>query len=57
MSEYQEQGYDSRAHYLSCLSEDYGVPLQTVLALASMLGPSEDFDRLVIALEDAGDDY
>jgi hypothetical protein len=52
MTVYTENGYKSRANYLRCMSEDYGVPLQTVLALADMLGENEDFDGLVIALED-----
>lgn len=49
---YKENGYSSRADYLSCLAEDYGVDLQTVEALADLLGPSEDFDGLVSSLED-----
>ena len=49
---YVENGYASRADYLSCLAEDYGVDQQTVQALADLLGPNEDFDGLVISLED-----
>lgn len=49
---YQENGYKNRKDYLQCLSEDYGVPLETVLSLAEMLGQNEDFDGLVQALED-----
>jgi hypothetical protein len=51
MSEYQELGYENRRAYLEGLAEEY--PRETVFALASMLGPSEDFDGLVTALEDA----
>ena len=50
---YQEHGYNSRRHYLQCLSEDYGVPLEVVYSLADMLGESEDWDGLISALEDA----
>lgn len=50
---YQEHGYNSRKDYLQCLAEDYNVPLEVVYSLASMLGPSEDFDGLITALEDA----
>lgn len=50
---YQENGYKNRKEYLQCLSEDYGVPYETVLSLAEMLGQNEDFDGLVQALEDA----
>lgn len=49
---YQENGYKNRRDYLQCLSEDYGVPYETVLSLAEMLGQNEDFDGLVQALED-----
>jgi len=49
---YQENGYESRKHYLQCMSEDYCVPLNVVYSLASMLDPSEDMDGLINALED-----
>ncbi len=52
---YIEHGYQSRSDYLRCLAEDYGVPLATVHALASFLGPNEDFDGLVTAVEDASE--
>lgn len=50
---YQENGYDNREDYLNSLSEDYGVPIDAVRALAEILGPDEDFDGLVSNLEDA----
>lgn len=50
---YQENGYDSRDDYLNSLSEDYGVPIDAVHALAEILGPDEDFDGLVSNLEGA----
>ena len=49
---YQENGYTDRDDYLTCLSEDYGVPIESVYSLAEMLGEHEDFDGLVSALED-----
>jgi hypothetical protein len=49
---YREQGYGNRGEYLKGLSEDYGVEYSTVLALANLLGPEEDFDGLVTQLED-----
>ena len=49
---YQEKGYKNREDYLECLAEDYYVPLDTVYALASMLGEDEDFDGLISSLED-----
>ena len=48
---YQENGYVDRDDYLTCLSEDYGLPIEDVYSLAEMLGEHEDFDGLVSALE------
>lgn len=52
MGTYTDNGYKDRAEYLSALSEDYGVDIETVEALADLLGEDEDFDGLVSALED-----
>jgi len=52
---YVENGYRDREHYLSNLSEEYGVPECTVLAIANIYGPSEDFDGLVTAIQDLVD--
>lgn len=52
MSIYQEYGYASRREYLEQLAEEYGVPIGTVFALASVLGPEEDFDALVTEVDD-----
>jgi len=46
--------YGSRHAYLVSLADDSGVELETVLMLADLLGPDEDFDGLVTALEDGG---
>ena len=56
MSIYTEEGYKNRRDYLDTLAADYGLPTATVYALAGILGPSEDFDGLVCALEDAADE-
>jgi len=54
MNEYRSMGYTDREDYLSCMAEDYGLDLETVVRpLADLLGPSEDFDGLINALEDA----
>lgn len=55
MTIYEEHGYKDRNEYLECLADDNGVALETVYALASVLGPSEDFDGLVTAVEDMSD--
>lgn len=53
MTIYQQEGYRNRRHYLQSMAEDYNVPITAVWAMAGMLGPSEDFDGLINALEDA----
>ena len=50
---YEDNGYTDRIDYLKSLSDDYGVPYSVVLELANMLGENEDFDGLVMNLEDA----
>jgi hypothetical protein len=52
---YLENGYKNRTDYLKSLAEDYGMSLDTVYALASMLGSNEDFDGLITELEDAAE--
>jgi hypothetical protein len=52
MTIHTENGYKSRADYLRCMSEEYGVPLDVVLMAADLLGENEDFDGLVTALAD-----
>jgi hypothetical protein len=53
MNDYTANGFTDRREYLNSLAEDY--PRDAVFMLASMLGPSEDFDGLVTALEDEYD--
>ena len=50
MSVYTENGYSNRREYLDSLRAEYG--REIVDALASLLGPSEDFDGLPTQLED-----
>jgi hypothetical protein len=57
MNIYMEEGYQSRRHYLECLSEDMGISKETVFMTASILGSSEDFDGLITTLEDMGEDF
>lgn len=52
MSIYTDNDYLSRKDYLTQLAEDYGVELGTVLMMADLLGPDEDFDGLVTHIED-----
>ena len=52
MSIYTDNGYRSRAEYLTSLEDEYGAPRDVILSLADLLGPEEDFDGLVVALQD-----
>jgi hypothetical protein len=52
MTIYQDNGYTSRQDYLNSLSDEYSVDIDTVEYLAELLGQDEDFDGLVVALED-----
>lgn len=52
MDVYKENGYKDRKQYLKCLAEEYNVNYYTVVLLADMLGPNEDFDGLITSLED-----
>jgi hypothetical protein len=56
MTIYQDNGYTNRQEYLQYLSEEHCVALSNVLYLAALLGPDEDFDGLVVALEDYYED-
>lgn len=49
MSVYTDNGYESREDYLDALADEYG---EDVYFLADMLGVNEDFDGLIVALED-----
>jgi hypothetical protein len=56
MSIYTDQGFKNRRDYLESLALEYDLPQTTVFALAGVLGSSEDFDGLVVALEDAAEE-
>ena len=49
---YLLNGYESRSDYLHSLASITGVNVSIVYALAKMLGPEEDFDGLVVAVDD-----
>ncbi len=49
--DFQANGYKNREDYLQCMADDYGVPLEVVIAMADIM-PGEEFDGLVVALED-----
>lgn len=41
-----------RIEHLRDLADEYDVPLKTVILIADMLGPNEDYDGLVCELQD-----
>ena len=53
---YREKGFSNRRDYLLGLAEEYSVDADTVFALADTLGPNEDFDGLVNAVQDAAEE-
>jgi hypothetical protein len=55
MNDYEANGFANRRAYLESLCEEYGP--NAVFDLASMLGPSEDFDGLITALEDYSEEF
>ena len=52
MNIYQENGYKNRDDYLDSLIGNYGVEPCLISAAAEMLDPGEDFDGLILSLED-----
>jgi hypothetical protein len=49
---YNANGYKDREDYLTSLAKDFGIDRSAVNMISDILGPSEDFDGLVSALED-----
>lgn len=54
LSPYEANGFGNRKEYLEFLCESY--PEEQVMALADLLGPTEDFDGLITMLEDHCDE-
>jgi hypothetical protein len=57
MNAYKENGFNSRRDYLDDLADEMGIDKSIVYTLADLLGPNEDFDGLVTALEDMVEGY
>jgi hypothetical protein len=57
MNVYTKMGYKDREEYLCVLADSYGLPVDTVFALADMLGKNEDFDGLISGLDEFCDDW
>lgn len=52
---YNKSGFNNRAEYLVDLADKFCIDIDTVIALAELLGPDEDFDGLITTLEDMED--
>ena len=57
MDIYKKNGYENRKDYLNQLAEEYEIDLNTVYAVASILGPNEDFDGLITSIQDYSEGY
>ena len=53
---YKEHGYKNRMDYFKALAEEYDIDLELVTTLAGVSGEGEDFDGLVVMLEDLHDE-
>lgn len=49
---YEKYGCNDRIEYLEMLANEYDVDIEIVYALADLLGPNEEFDGLINALEE-----
>lgn len=49
---YERKGFRNRVSYLKSIAEDFDMPVASVIAVAKVLGPLEDFDALIVHLED-----
>ena len=49
---YLRQGFKNRADYLYAQSLAFGLPLKMVKSAANLLGPIEDFDALLVMLDE-----
>jgi len=56
-SVYIDNGYSNRADYLTSLADEYDVPEDIVTMVAELLGPNEDFDGLVVEIQDYVDQF
>lgn len=49
---YIRRGFSSRDEYLQSLADEYGLPFHVVSTVSEFNGPSEDFDGLILLLDD-----
>ena len=54
-SVYVKMGYKNRTDYLEDMADSTGVDSYVIDSIADILGPNEDFDGLVSAMDDYAD--
>lgn len=54
---YVQKGFRNRTEYLRSLAENYCVDEHIVFEVADLLGEEEDFDGLIIGLDDYSLDH
>ena len=52
MNIYKENGYKNRVEYFEALAFDYDIDINSVHALADVLGSNADFEGLIFAIND-----
>ncbi|HEX9955506.1 MAG TPA: hypothetical protein VGB48_09885 [Allosphingosinicella sp.] len=52
LERYQVDGFECRVDYLRDLAEQHDLRLEDIAEHVDLLGPDEDFDGLVVFLED-----
>jgi len=51
-NQYHAMGFKDRSDYLNSLVTEYDIPIKDIQCLATILGSNEDFDGLIVSLED-----
>ncbi len=51
-NQYHVMGFKDRSDYLTSLVTEYDIPKKAIFCIANILGSNEDFDGLIVALED-----
>ena len=50
---YEFAGYKNRDHYYECLADGFEIDLKLVVDLSKKLGQEEDFNELIMELEES----
>lgn len=55
LERYRDDGHESRVDYLRSVAGEHDLELSDIEEIVDLMGPDEDFDGLVVFLEDHGD--